>query len=148
MKTFSKIAFLMLMPLLTLSFSQCSSTKKLQNDVSFAIGDVYYEQNNSGKTVFIPLKSNPKNIVLDSIYFQGKKAKLVLEKETYVGRFIKESVEKPDMIMSNEPYAEYGNKAPKLPKKTKFDLKEDECIISYKENLASKYFKIRAVKKP
>ena len=142
MKTLYKISFLVLMLPLMIGFSNCSSANKVQKEVPFVIGDAYYEENNSGKTVFIPLKSNPKNIVLDSIYFQGNKAKLILEKETYVGRFKKESIEKLDMVMSNEPYAEYGNEAPKRLEIGKFKLNESECIVSYLESGLAKYYKI------
>lgn len=45
--------------------------------------------------------------------------------------------------MSNEPYAEYGNKVPKLPEKPSFKLKENECVVSYKEEDKIKYFKIK-----
>lgn len=147
MKTLYKISFLVLMLPLIIGFSNCSSAKKLQKEVPFVIGDAYYVQNNSGKTVFIPLKSNPKKIVLDSIYFQGYKAKLVLKKETYVGRFKNEAVEKPDMIMSNEPYAEYGNEAPKRLEMGKFKLNENECIVSYLEDGLTKYYKIGNITK-
>ena len=49
--------------------------------------------------------------------------------------------------MSNEPYAEYGNKVPELPKKSFFQLKENECVISYKQSGKTKYFKIKGLTK-
>ena len=36
--------------------------------------------------------------------------------------------------MSSDPYAEYGNQVPKLEKPIPFNLKENECVISYKED--------------
>ena len=65
-----------------ISFSQCSTAKKFQKTSPFEIGDVYYQHwvagiqgGGSGINLFIPLVSNPNNIVLDSIYFKGKQVK-------------------------------------------------------------------------
>ena len=63
------------------SFSQCASTKMFQNDLPFKIGEAYYQELNSGVHVFIPIKSNPKSILLHSVYFQGNQAKLELEND-------------------------------------------------------------------
>jgi len=142
MKIVKKISFFMLMLLFMVSFSQCSSTKQLQNNPPFEVGEVYYNQSDSGLYFFIPIKSKPNNIELDSVYFHNKSAKLVFENDSFVGNFKTEVIQKPDIIMGNEPYAEYGNKAPKLPEKLPFQLKNDECIISYKEENTTKYYKI------
>ena len=134
------------MPCILLSFFNCSSAKMLQNDVPFEIGEAYYQESNSDIHVYIPIKSNPDNIILDSIYFQGKKAKLESENASLaLGRFKIQPTQKQDIIMSNEPYAEYGNKVPKIPEKSAFDLKDNECIVSYKEDNEIKYFKIKNV---
>ena len=50
-----------------------------------------------------------------------------------------------DIVMSNEPFAEYGNEAPKLPEKAKLDLKNDECIVSYLDNGNKKYLLIKNI---
>src|SRR5690606_29575227 len=130
---FSKIAFLMLMSLLTVSFLQCSSTKKLQKKTPFEIGQVYYSQNDSLIHVYIPIKSNPNRIVLDSVYFRGNQAKLTQEGSLFVGKIKQQTIAKPDIIMSNEPHAEYGNEI-SLPKRGRFKLEENECVVSYMEN--------------
>ena len=44
--------------------------------------------------------------------------------------------------MSSDPKAEYGNKVPELPKKTPFNLEDNECVISYKQDHVLKYYKI------
>src|SRR5690606_11209719 len=144
MKTISKIAFLMLMSLLTVSFLQCSSAKKLQKETPFEIGQAYYNQNDSLIHVYIPIKSNPNRIVLDSVYFRGSQAKLLQEEAVFVGEIKLQTIKKPDLIMSNAPHAEYGNEIP-LPKKGRFELKENECIVSYVENNIIKYHKISNV---
>ncbi len=128
------------------SFYNCSSAKMLQNESPFEIGEAYYQESNTDINVYIPIKSNPNNTILDSVYFQGKKTKLELESASLaVGRFKTESTQKQDIIMSNKPYAEYGNKIPKLSEKSPFELKENECVVSYKEENKFKYFKIKNV---
>ena len=143
MKALKNIITFLLMSFMIVSFYNCSSTKMLQNESPFEIGEVYYSESNSEIQVYISVKSNPNNIILDSIYFQGKKSKLELENASLaVGHFKTESIQRQDIIMSNEPYAEYGNKVPKLPEKFPFELKENECVVSYKETGIIKYFKI------
>ncbi|OYX28392.1 MAG: hypothetical protein B7Z06_01780 [Flavobacteriales bacterium 32-35-8] len=139
-----KLGFL-LMPFMMVSFYHCSSTKMLRNHAPFEIDEVYYQESNSGTNVYISIKSNPNNIILDSIYFKGKQAKLEQENNLFVGRFTSNIIQKQDIIMSNEPYAEYGNKIPKLPEKSTFALKDNECVVSYKEDNSIKYFKIKNV---
>ena len=136
----------MLMSLLTVSFSQCSSTKKLQKETPFEIGQVYYNQNDSLTHVYIPIKSNPNRIVLDSVYFKGNQAKLTQQGNVFIGKINLQTTAKRDIIMSNAPHAEYGNKIP-LPKRGRFKLEENECIVSYMENGTIKYLKINNVVK-
>jgi hypothetical protein len=44
--------------------------------------------------------------------------------------------------MSNKPYAEYGNKVPKLPSKSRLELINSEAMISYTDGSKIKCFKI------
>lgn len=155
MKLFRNLLFLVFMFSIMAIFSQCATGKQLETNLPFKIGDVYYQEKvagvkggDSGATIFITLQENPNNIILDSVYFQGKEAKLELRNNTdYIGRFESKTVLKNDIIMSIEPYAEYGNKAPKIPKKPRFQLEEDECIVSYKVSNKVKYFKIGKINK-
>lgn len=137
------------------AFSQCAVTKKMETNMPFELGDIYYQEwvagikgEGSGINIVIPLVSNPKNIVLDSVYFHGKQTKLESrDNMLFVGRFQSEKNQKKNVIMSNEPYAEYGNKVPEIPKKASFQLQENECIVSYKTGNRVKYFKIDKIEK-
>ncbi|WP_157607926.1 hypothetical protein [Seonamhaeicola sp. S2-3] len=118
------------------------------------LGNVYYQHwvsgvkgAGSGYNIFIPIKSNSNKTVLDSVYFKGKKAKLEQRDNLFIGRFKLELNPKEDVILSNKPFAEYGNKAPKLPEKIPFELNETECVVSFMENGEVKYFKINEVYK-
>ena len=132
------------------SFSQCSSAKKIQEKAPLVLGQVYcqswiagIEGGGAGLNVFIPVEDN--SIILDSVYFRGKATKLEiksLNETIYIGRFISDLNKKKDIVMSSEPTAEYGNKMPIITEKIPFELKDNECVISYKEGKTTKYFKV------
>jgi len=132
------------------SFSQCSSAKKLQKSAPLHLGQVYcqvwiagIEGGGAGLNIFIPVKDN--SIILDSVYFRGQAAKLEVKSQNeiiYIGRFISDFNKKKDIIMSNEPYAEYVNEMPEISQKIPFVLKDNECVISYKDGKTTKYFKV------
>lgn len=155
MKAFKNIVSLLLMVFIILTFSQCASTQKIQNTAPVKFGDVYYQEwisgvegEGSGFNIFIPVISNVNNIKLDSVYFKGKQTKLESRNGTlFIGRFITEANQKHDIIMSSDRLAEYGNKVPKLPKKSPFDLKNTECVVSYQQANKIKYFKIETISK-
>lgn len=155
MKLLRSILFLTFMFFIMATFSQCGVTYKLETKAPLTIGDVYYQHwvagtqgGGSGINIFIPIISNPKNIMLDSVYFQGKQAKLeYINNNIFIGRFDSAINQKKDIIMSSEPHAEYGNTVPKIPKKPRFQLLEDECVVSYKIANKVKYFKIEKINK-
>jgi hypothetical protein len=150
MKTLKTISFLILMLSILASFSQCSSANNLQKNAPLELTQVYFQKwiagvegGGSGLNIFIPVTDN--SIILDSVYFRGKVAKLELKQQDsmfYVGRFISDFNTKKDFIMSNEPYAEYGNEMPKTSIRIPFELKDDACVISYKKGKTTKYFKV------
>lgn len=136
------------MLLVMASFSQCSSTKKLQEKAPMALEQVYCQQwvagiegGGSGINIFIPVKD--KSVVLDSVYFRGKGVKLETKDDEllFVGRFKSAFNQPKDMVFSNEPNAEYGNRL-ELPEKIPFELKDNECVISYIDGNTTKYFKV------
>ncbi|MCB0461648.1 MAG: hypothetical protein R2816_01525 [Flavobacteriaceae bacterium] len=154
MKTIKHIFGLLILTVIMASFSQCSSAQKLQKKAPITINQVYYQKwiagvegGGSGVNIFIETSSN--TIKLDSVYFQGKGAKLVLKPSNdtlYIGRFISDFNKKEDMVFSSDPNKEYGNKPPQLPVKIPFELNDDECVISYSENDKTKYFKLKNIK--
>lgn len=144
---------LLLMIAVMTSFSQCSSSQKLQKKAPIQFGDVYCQSwvagiqgGGSGINIFIPVKDS--SVVLDSVYFRGKVTKLKVKPQNtllYIGYFKTKFNQKQDVIMSSDTNAEYTNKMPEIDKKIPFDLKDDECVISYIENKTIKYFKINNV---
>ena len=155
MKVFKNILFLLLMVFIMVSFSKCASIPKLDKSLPIDIGEVYYQHwvsgvqgGGSGFNIFIPISANSKNITLDSVFFKAKQAKLEYRNNTvFIGRFKTEANQKQDIILSNEPFAEYGNMVPEIPKHTPFELKDDECVVSYLVAGKVKYFKIDRIKR-
>ena len=135
------------------NFSQCSSSQKLQEKAPAMFGDVYFQRWNagvqgggSGINLFIPVADT--NIVLDSVYFRGKSAKLETkptDTSLYVGRFKTEFNQPKDIVMSSNPLDEYNNPLPIQKEKIPFTLKDSECVVSYKDGQTTKYFKIENI---
>ncbi len=134
-------------------FSQCSSTRTLQEDAPLEIGEVYFQKwiagiqgGGSGINLFIPTTKS--SIKLDSVYFRDKGVKLesrANDEVLYIGRFKSEFNQRKDMIISSEPNAEFENPVPRIKQKIPFKLKDDQCVISYKEGDKTRYFKIESI---
>ena len=152
MKLVKQILFLIIITLVTISFSQCAVTQKLQKAIALEFGEAYSQTwvggvkgSGSGINLYIPVKTHETDIVLDSVYYKGKKVKLEeANPNLYVGRFSMTTT-KPDIVMSNKPYAEYGNKVPEIQQNGPFDLQDDECVLSYTEGKKRKYYKISGI---
>jgi hypothetical protein len=150
MRIIKRLIGLVFLTIVMASFSKCSSAPKLQKEAPTTFGKVYFErwvsgmaQGPSGTTLFIEVKDD--NVKLDSVYFRGQGTKLEVDKSSnlrYIGKFTSKSTEKIDRIMSSDPKQEYGNKPPKMPVKIPFDLAASECVVSYKINGKTKYFKL------
>lgn len=155
MKRLKNVFGFFFISLVMMSFSQCASTKILEGEIPLEIGQVSYqswvagiEGGGSGVNLFIPLVSNKDNLVLDSVYFQGKKVQLERKtKSLYVGRFKKSTNQKKDVVMSADPAAEFNNPVPEVPQKIPFELKQDECVVSFTDRKRTKYFKISDITK-
>lgn len=145
MKVIQKI---MPIVILVLGFSNCSSSKQLQDSAPFKVGDTYFQESKSEINLYVSIKSNPNNVKLDSVYFRNQQSKLKLTKDNlFLARFNMDARLKTDIIMSSDPQAEYGNKAPKLTKQSPFQLQENECAISFQKGNKTKYFKIKGLTK-
>ncbi|MCK7589560.1 hypothetical protein M0G43_03130 [Subsaxibacter sp. CAU 1640] len=133
----------------------CSSAQKLQSSSPIDVEEVYFQKwvagvkgGGSGIDLFIHSKNKATAIELDSVYFRGKAVKLETIKDEnliYVGRFKTEFNKKQDIVMSSDPNEEYGNSVPNIPKKIPFELKDSECVISYKQNGDIRYFKLENI---
>lgn len=137
------------------SFSQCSTAQKLQKTMPTEFGDVYCQKwvagvrgGGSGLNLFIPVGDS--SVLLDSAYFREKSIKLEVRETTegllYVGRFKTDLNSQKDLILSSDPNQEYANKLPAIEKNIPFELKDDECVVTYKQGDKTRYYKISNVK--
>ena len=154
MQRLRSLMIIVLMGVVMASFSQCSSSRSLQKKSPVELEQVYCQRwvagvqgGGSGINIFIPVKDL--SVELDSVYFRGKAVQLEIKpgETMYVGRFMSDfnKPKDPNVVMSSDPKAEYGNKLPELPQKIPFELKDDECVISYKDGKKTKYFKVENV---
>ncbi|WAC01114.1 hypothetical protein N7U66_13190 [Lacinutrix neustonica] len=152
MKLLKTITLSSVLLFFVLSFSQCSSSKKVLENAPVKVGEVYFQSwvggvkgGGSGINVFIPIDERSQaNFVLDSVYFRGKVAKLVTktDKTLFIGRFTTASNQESDLIMTNKENGEYGNVVPSITGGFPFQLKDNECVVSYQDNSNIKYFKV------
>lgn len=122
--------------------SQCVSKKYVSELSKISTYDVTYQnwilddQNTSGFDLLIPIKYNPENVELDSVYFKNMTAKLTTwhhdEINYFIGRFYKNSkFNINNSIEASKYYAQLG---------------EDECIVTYKHDSIKLYNKLKHVK--
>lgn len=134
------------------SFSQCSSSKNFSEKAPMSFGEVYCQKwvagvqgGGSGLNIMIPV--NEFKVALDSVYFRGKGTKLEKDEQSkmYIGRFKDAQNNPKDIVMSSDAKQEYGNKLPTISKGIPFELKDNECVVSYQTKKATQYFKIENV---
>jgi len=147
---------MILLSIVLTGFTNCSSAQKLEKNTPFNIGEVYCQSwvagikgGGSGINIFIPIEGNLNKMVqLDSVFFRGKASKLEFKPNNtslFIGRFLSSSNMSKDFIMSDKPNAEYGNKLPKPLNNIPFDLKANECVISYVADGKTLFYKIENI---
>lgn len=136
------------------SLFQCASVS-FEKNPPFTIHSASYKNwvggvpGVSGTKVRINFKANTV-VAFDSMFFKNKKAKIVIEtinKDTFLNGHFSTSIinSKEDLVLHKDGKKEYGNKVPE--KRFKFDLKDNEAVISYIIDNQIKYFKIENIKK-
>lgn len=132
-----------------LGFTQCGAQQEIVEKNPVIHEGAYYQKWMSGVAggghgfiVYIPV--DPKvDFILEEAYFKGKK--IILQKEknenSYIGRYTYPR-RKEDMIFDISAKKEYGNKAPIIEEKIPFELKGNECIITYTKNDKKGHFKM------
>ncbi|MGC1472781.1 MAG: hypothetical protein WA775_09325 [Psychroserpens sp.] len=155
MNLIKQILSITLTLILLLSFTNCSTAQKLQKEAPVQFGEVYCENwsagvqgGGSGLNIFITVKEET-NIILDSVYFRGKSAKLQLnitsDNYDYIGNFKTDINQSKDIILSSDRNEEYINNMPKHITEMPFELKDNECVVSYFKGTEVFYYKISKV---
>lgn len=155
MTSFKLDALLFFAIVLSLSFSKCDNDYRLDDEPPIRLGNVYYQEwrstmndTSSMMTLFIPVQSNNNQLVLDSVCFKNNRAQLQYVNDSlWVAYFKIQNRLKKDLVMSHEPFAEYGNKPPIYLNKWPFQIENNACVVSYQKEDHIKYFKISNIKK-
>ena len=143
---------------LTLSLSGCSSQKNMVAEAPFEMGGATCQawtggraEAGSGLLLEIPILSESvDDIKLQQAFFRGKIADLEMEgtDNGWVAKanFRNQNPGKPDMTMDADSQKEVGNQPPKLGEKFPFELGDDQCVLSFMDGDAVKYFKVEGIK--
>jgi len=138
-----------------MSFSQCNG-EQFDKKPPAAIIESFHQQwvggvpGSKGTLVTIKLKTPEKEIVFDSIYFNGKTVKLSSNIHeggiTLIGNFIS-STKGNNLIMNVDPKKEFGNAPTKASAEIPYKLQQGEAVISYIIKKKTRYFKLTGIKK-
>ena len=142
MKSIKNITKLLGIILISLSITQCACTMTLEKQSPIEFTDIYYtnwvsgvKSGGFGTNLFIEVKGS--TIKLDSVFYKGKSVKLEtkpINRNKYIGRFRLEEKETLSDAVKNNKSA--------FP----FQLKEDQCVVSYLVNGKTKYYKLNNIK--
>ena len=137
--------------ILVIGSASCTSSKSLAKPI-LVIAPIEFDKpyfqawiagvqgGGSGINLFLPTKET--YIELDSVYFRGMVSKLKIYESGYVARFKTNLNQGRDLIMSAEEYAEYANTLPDKKTAQWFDIDDNTCVLSYKDEGTIKYFLI------
>ncbi len=144
MKNLKKALYAIVFACALSSFFQCASPKvattNFEKQTPFTVRPVVFQEwyagikvGGTGINVFIPISNVNEGVVLNEVYFRNLKGKLVKNENKYTA------------ILKN-PSPNYTFQKAERPADYPFQLKEDECVISYLENGQTKYHKIISLK--
>lgn len=153
MKIAKIIFFLLTVPLLLLSFSNCGGAqnanekKSLVQNPPFKISEAYYQnwvagtkEGGSGTNVHIAFNELESDVVIQNIYFRNQILEAkgnVNEPNKYVGYFKNDT--QRDFVMDADPMKEAQN----TPLKTfPFQLGENQAVVEYWYGGKKNYYKI------
>jgi hypothetical protein len=124
------------------SFSfQCAGQKAttattFQEQAPFKVKPVYFQEwyagikvGGTGINIFLPITDVAENVKIDRVYFRNLTGELSKKDGKYFA-----------LLKNKSPH--YTFTKSKAPADYPFKLKDNECVVSYTENSATKYLKI------
>lgn len=148
--------FFLLLPIILLSAVQCCPTKNgFQKHTPFTIVDSFYQDwgggqpDVSGTLVQLIVKKVKSDVQPTAIYYNNRIEKIDIKKSDngvlWVANFsnTNKKIAKKDLNMYEDSKNEYGNTLPIELSSKKFDLQENEVVISYQYKGSIKYFKLK-----
>lgn len=140
MKNLKKAIYAIIFTCTLSSFFQCASPKvattNFEQQIPFSVKSVVFQEwyagikvGGTGINIFVPVYNVNDNVILNEVYFRNLKGQLVKYGNKYTA------------VLKN-PSRHYTFHKAEKPADYPFDLKDDECVISYSENGQTKYHKI------
>ena len=140
MKNLKKAVYAIIFTCTLSSLFQCASPKvattNFEQQTPFTVKSVVFQEwyagikvGGTGINVFVPVSHVNDNIAFNEVYFRNLKGKLVKRGNKYTA-------------VLKHPSRNYTFQKAEKPIDYPFDLKDDECVISYSENGQIKYHKI------
>ncbi|WP_243473356.1 hypothetical protein [Winogradskyella sp. MH6] len=140
MKNLKKAIYAIVFACTLSSFFQCASPKvattNFEKQTPFTVKPVVFQEwyagikvGGTGINVFVPISNVNDGVVLNEVYFRNLKGKLVKNGNKYTA------------VLKN-PSRNYTFQKAEKPADYPFELKDNECVISYLENGQTKYHKI------
>lgn len=148
-----KLASILIM---AIAFTQCASMK-FSNNPPFKVASATYTHVMGGRApgnASLDLRiafTAASEVVFEKVYFQNKIVDGVVENkggtQYLMARYKDKSSASNNMTLHKDAKEEFGNKVKETQEKFPFELKDNEAIISYKENGKTVYYKVTGIKK-
>lgn len=143
MKKLKKATYTIVMVLTLSLVYQCGSSKvaavNFEDQTPFTVKPIVFQEwyagikvGGTGINVFIPVSDVEAGVELDEIYFRNLKGKLIEKEKEYVA-------------VLKHPSRHYTFRIADKPQDYPFDLKNNECVISYVQNGQTKFCKIKTL---
>ncbi len=141
MKTFKKASYAILLTIFFAGNFQSYSQKNSISEVSpvLKLDKVIFQEwyagikvGGTGINMFFPNIQTDENIQLETVYFRNMKGKLQIKDAMYSA-----------VLENSSPH--YTWQPSKKPADYPVDLKDNECVISYKQNGITKYLKVASI---
>lgn len=145
MRTLSPISRILLVIITAVLTFQCAGKKyTLEENASLNPKQAYFLEwyagikvGGSGFNIYFPNLNGDKKVAIDSVFFRRMKGKLIEGRSRYTAVLRKNSKHYADISKQYQDGRKL-DKAAGFP----FNLKENECVISYRENGQTKYIKV------
>jgi len=159
MKYNNLIKIVLISTLTIFTFSQCCVDKNgFRKKTHFKIINSFQQDwvggvpGTSGTNIQIMVDNATTKVTPLAVYFKKEKGKIDVKSSDegvfWIANFSnnEKKTTKPDLIMSDDTQAEYGNKAPAI-EKLPFTLDKDDVILSYSVKGKVFYFKLENITK-
>lgn len=140
MKNLKKAIYAIVFAVTLFSFFQCTSTKiatsNFEKQTPFTVKSVVFQEwyagikvGGTGINIFVPVYNIEEGVTINEVYFRNLRGKLVKNESKYTA-------------VLKHPSSNYTFQKAEKSIDYPFNLKDDECVISYSENGQIKYHKI------